>query len=365
MQRTTTLTTALASLLASLLASAAANADLAVGCWNIKHLGWDNGKDMAAVAAVASRFDLLTIQELMDPAALQRLERRLEQQTGEAWGSMASQALGASSYQEHYGFLWRESEANYVEGAVVYLDPRDVFSRPPYSALFADTDTGQRYAVGTVHITYGDSISDRTPEIRALDEYWRWLDETYEDGTRLLMGDFNLEPGHEAWRELDALAKPAVTRGGTTLSGTDGRYASLYDQIWYDSRRLRPEGSGILRFPALLGISHEQARDTVSDHAPVYLLLDGAQLHDAAASAADRRQGSNKQRQPAAGGGDCTNLNRAPASALEAITHIGPERAEAVVEGRPWESVQELDRIDGIGPARLEDIERQGKACVP
>ncbi|MBK1726722.1 helix-hairpin-helix domain-containing protein [Halorhodospira neutriphila] len=359
MPRTTTLTTALAGLLAS----TTATADLAVGSWNIQHLGWDNGKDLAAVAAVASRFDLLAVQELMDPAALGRLERRFEERTGEAWGSMASDALGASSYQEHYGFLWREAEATYVEGAVVYLDRRGAFARPPYSALFADTDTGQRYAAATVHITYGDSVSDRTPEIRALDEYWRWLDETYSDSTRLLMGDFNLELGNEAWRELDALAKPAVTRDGTTLSSTDGRYASLYDNIWYDSSRLRPDGSGVLRFPELLDINHEEARDSVSDHAPVHLLLDGAQLRDAAA-ATGRRDGRRERRQPAARSG-CVNINRASADALEEIIHVGPARAEDIIQGRPWESADELDRIDGIGPSRLEDIEEQGEACVP
>ena len=81
MRRTITLTTALTGLFAS----TAATAELAIGSWNIQHLGWDNGKDMAAVAAVAARFDLLAVQELMDPAALQRLERRLEERTGEAY----------------------------------------------------------------------------------------------------------------------------------------------------------------------------------------------------------------------------------------------------------------------------------------
>lgn len=347
--------------LTALLFSTAVQADLAVGSWNIKHFGWNNGKDMAAVSSVASRFDLLAVQELMDPAELQRLERHLERQTGEAWGSMASEALGASSYREHYGFLWRESEARYVEGAVVYLDRRSTFARPPYSALFTDTDTGQRYALGTVHITYGDSISDRTPEIRALDEYWRWLREIYPQSIRLLLGDFNLEPGHSAWRELDGLARPAITRGGTTLSHTDGRYASLYDNIWFDSRQLQTNSSGVLRFPESLGITHRQARDSVSDHAPVYLLLDGAQLRAATAFATEKRR---ERQQPAAGSGDCTNLNRAPASALEAITHIGSKRATSIVEGRPWKAVDELDRIDGIGPSRLKDIERQGEACV-
>jgi hypothetical protein len=32
---------------------------------------------------------------------------------------------------------------------------------------------------------------------------------------------------------------------------------------------------------------------------------------------------------------------------------------------RPFSSVSAMDRINGIGPARLADIKAQGVACVP
>jgi endonuclease YncB( thermonuclease family) len=63
----------------------------------------------------------------------------------------------------------------------------------------------------------------------------------------------------------------------------------------------------------------------------------------------------------------CLNVNTASASELEAIVHIGPERAAQVIElrtRRPFASVDELRRVDGIGAARLADIEGQGIACV-
>lgn len=55
------------------------------------------------------------------------------------------------------------------------------------------------FAAATVHITYGQRIGDRTPEIRALAAYWDWLAESYPEdaGRRILMRDFNLRPGHE------------------------------------------------------------------------------------------------------------------------------------------------------------------------
>ncbi|MFP4636674.1 MAG: S-layer homology domain-containing protein, partial [Nitriliruptoraceae bacterium] len=60
----------------------------------------------------------------------------------------------------------------------------------------------------------------------------------------------------------------------------------------------------------------------------------------------------------------CADLNSADLDQLQEIVHIGPERAQAIIDGRPWSSVEELDTLDGIGPSRLQDILDQGIACV-
>jgi predicted flap endonuclease-1-like 5' DNA nuclease len=68
---------------------------------------------------------------------------------------------------------------------------------------------------------------------------------------------------------------------------------------------------------------------------------------------------------PLAGRGSwCVDLNTAKREELQQIVHIGPVRATAIIAGRPWTSVDELVRIDGIGPSRLADIKEQGLACV-
>ncbi|SEL65376.1 hypothetical protein [Halomonas daqiaonensis] len=59
-------------------------ADVLIGSWNIKHLGWNNDKAFGQVAHVANHFDLLAVQELMDTSALARLEREVEALSGEA-----------------------------------------------------------------------------------------------------------------------------------------------------------------------------------------------------------------------------------------------------------------------------------------
>jgi beta-lactamase superfamily II metal-dependent hydrolase len=58
------------------------------------------------------------------------------------------------------------------------------------------------------------------------------------------------------------------------------------------------------------------------------------------------------------------DINGASFDDLQLIIHIGPERAQQVPGLRPFSSVKALDRISGIGPARLDDILAQGVACA-
>ena len=58
------------------------------------------------------------------------------------------------------------------------------------------------------------------------------------------------------------------------------------------------------------------------------------------------------------------DVNSASAEELELIIHIGPVRAADLIEKRPFISLDDLVRIDGIGPSRLADIKAQGVACI-
>ena len=49
-------------------------------------------------------------------------------------------------------------------------------------------------------------------------------------------------------------------------------------------------------------------------------------------------------------------MNTATAAELETLPGIGPVIARRIVEGRPYRSVDDLDRVKGIGRKRLEEI---------
>jgi len=61
---------------------------------------------------------------------------------------------------------------------------------------------------------------------------------------------------------------------------------------------------------------------------------------------------------------NCININKAPTAEIQHIIHIGPERSQMLIEQRPYDSIDDLTKIKGIGPARINDIIEQGYACI-
>lgn len=278
------------------------------------------------------------------------------------WGHTASEAEGRTSYQEHYGFLWRKDRIAYSGKAVSYVDQRDLFAREPYSALFKRLATNQTIALATVHIRYGDSEADRRPEIRALGRYWQWLGASYPNADlHVLVGDMNMPPDDPAWQVLDRSARALITKGRTTLSTTAGEYASLYDQIFVPDGWSRKHTfvAGIFVYPRAYGWGWA-VRDHVSDHLPVYLILGAGQftVRDFGAELGTIVGGHAQA--PV-----CIRLNAAPASRLANLPHVGPARAADIVAGRPWASIHDLVAIDGLGDERVADIRASGYLCAP
>jgi len=58
------------------------------------------------------------------------------------------------------------------------------------------------------------------------------------------------------------------------------------------------------------------------------------------------------------------DINTAPLDDLVKIIHIGEQRALELISLRPFSSLDDLIRIKGIGPVRVEDIKKQGLAYI-
>ncbi len=61
---------------------------------------------------------------------------------------------------------------------------------------------------------------------------------------------------------------------------------------------------------------------------------------------------------------DTVDINNATLSQLDIIAGIGPAMAQRIIDARPFSSVDDLNRVKGIGVKTLQKIKDQGVACV-
>jgi hypothetical protein len=146
----------------------------------------------------------------------------------------------------------------------------------------------------------------------------------------------------------------AIESGATTLSPTDGKYASLYDNIFYDSS-VSVTGSGIFTFPQKLGMTHKEARSVVSDHVPVYITIGNAKV--------DTSKLDGVIQKVDIVGISCIDINTSHKQDLMKLPRIGEARADDIIKGRPWSSVGELTKIKGIGSKTAQSIESHSELC--
>ncbi len=58
------------------------------------------------------------------------------------------------------------------------------------------------------------------------------------------------------------------------------------------------------------------------------------------------------------------DINSASAEELDELSGIGPVKANAIIDSRSFEKIDDLINVYGIGEATLEKIKEQGLACV-
>lgn len=60
----------------------------------------------------------------------------------------------------------------------------------------------------------------------------------------------------------------------------------------------------------------------------------------------------------------CIDINSASLEELDEIVWVGPATAQKIVDARPFDSVENLDKVSGIGEVKVADILEEGLACV-
>lgn len=256
---------------------------LRIASWNVKRLGHGH-KDLDAVANVLNEFDLVAVQEVMTREVVEAL---LEPMPTHRALLTDTPTPSVGKHREFFAFFYDAQVLDPVLNAFV-PDPEDLFLRDPYLACFQVIDTSDRLCLLTVHIVWGESVGARKAEVLALDDALRWAQEGDDTSSWVLLGDFNRpvdggdadDEAEEEWVELldrRGLRVPVVLAGPevpTTL-GHDG-YANSYDHVFV-SDNLADNLIEAGRFDIVQEVcagNFETCRTTVSDHAPVYVVLD-------------------------------------------------------------------------------------------
>lgn len=285
--------------------------NLLIATWNIRSFGsltreWDSGskspkRDLRALRSIIeiiSRFDVIAIQEAMgDLRALRDLMTYL----GEEWSFLMTDiTLGDAGHNERMAYIYHNTRIKTSGLACeIVIPPEQIgntdnnaldrqFARTPYAVSFkAGKET---FILVTAHINYGDSSSERIPELKAIADWmYDWAGRTTSWHQNLLaLGDFNIDrKGDELW---DSFVSSGLTvpddlhQVPRTIfaSKDDPQKEKYYDQIaWFTNESGKKELSmeyingGYFDFMPFVfkekNLSKSSISYRMSDHYPLWV----------------------------------------------------------------------------------------------
>ncbi len=274
--------------------------NLLIGTWNVRSFGqvfqgWEenagspkrNLRAMASMAEIIRRLDVVALQEVKrDTSGIRML---LDDFLGPDWGMIVSDVtVGPEGNAERLAFIYdkRRVQPSGLAGEIVLPpteegDPTRQFARTPYIVGFQSA--GEKFALVTAHILYGEVPEDRLPELRAMAEFVateirdRARTGDAEESNLIVLGDFNIDerrdnPLFQAFISK-GLVVPSQLLGLKTTYGTEPKY---YDQIaWFmgDIDLLFNEQAGVIDFTGAVfkELTARQMSYRVSDHFPLWV----------------------------------------------------------------------------------------------
>lgn len=244
-------------------------ADFCMLTQNALHLGWGaiayKDAKRAAFQGIFGDYDVVALQEVMDPAEPARLAPH-------GFTATISAAKGKSSYREHYAMLTRDAAMRVLEHAD-YPDAAESFARPPFGVAVEDKDRGRFWLVA-IHAVFGSQgLEPRRQEVSAMAQVVDFYSERLlSDGTRIgrvvVAGDWNLPATDDSFAALEqAIPGTQAAPNLKTSLNMRGEYASPYDHFVWNRQVMSVDFAAESRETG--GFLIEDYRKSVSDHAGV------------------------------------------------------------------------------------------------
>lgn len=252
-----------------------------IASFNALRLGGGK-KDYIGTAEAIKNFHMVGLVEVMNRRGVEELADALHEVTGKKWDyHVSSHSVGKGSYKEYYGYIWQRGEAELIQSMGFYPDPDEAFARTPYGAFFRMGNFD--FMLVMAHSIFGKSASLRRAEAFNYDEvydYFQSLDEKEKDV--LIAGDFNLSANDEAFEQLTVLHSDKIVYGidpmMKTTMGNKG-LANAYDNIFLSTIHTK-EFQGKSGKYDFTGGNYERARREISDHLPVFIVVDTSEDDD-------------------------------------------------------------------------------------
>lgn len=247
-----------------------------IASFNTLHLGWDNDKDYKKMASIINNFDLVGIEEVMSPKGLEEVVIILNQVSTSKWNyHISNKKVGRSTYKEYYGYIYNDS-VDFISSNGFYPDKNDLFERDPYGATFKIGKVDFTYVL--LHSIFGDSKEIRMKENSNLDKVYHYYQNHDKNENDIIIGgDFNLSADYPAFdiTKVDDISY-ALNPVLKTSIGNKG-LVSAYDNIFYSKHTKEIISAGAYDFT---NSNFSSIRKTVSDHIPVFIVLDTSEDDD-------------------------------------------------------------------------------------
>lgn len=242
--------------------------------YNAKRLGHGK-KDYVGMAATVAKSDVVGLIEVMNRAGVDELIYALIQTTDEPWGSFISErAAGSDRYKEYFAFVWRKSRVSLVRSLGFYKETQESdFAREPYGIELKIDNYVFTYVL--CHIIWGTTEQRRVNEIKLLPKVYSYFQTINgNDDDVYIAGDFNMEPNKPVWsfvnRSVDNIHSLIVQPQKTTV-GMSGLVSSYDNIIISKYSEYEFIIAGVLSIPS--GIPRASYREDISDHLPVYVII--------------------------------------------------------------------------------------------